>query len=430
MAWENMPAEVQILILDQHFQDAVLRSLYKTTEVRADDEWQIIDLSLALLVRTLFEHPEYVKYIKNICSGLLALLRRLRDHSLRSFSWNLGTCVPSELLGISGHLLMTQKQLESLSLITDPWCQLNNGIKQTTRNTPRLAGFTSLRSISWRGIHLRSDFLALQGALQVNSKHLEALELDLVKWTSAELYYNYKTWNRDKLQHFLAYEILLLGTRGQGVRFPSLKALSFSGVSCHIAAPDIATALNFSELRSLKLNRCPHTCQLLEAVLQAGHPIRLTYLELVIEEDTSAPSDSLLRFLASFRGLTVFHLLTHDNQNSSFSALAKDTLTLLHIRRTGTDRRSIEARELHNFADWAFGPHGVPRLQVLEYGDFSYGDRYAHQNTILQRRSSSALSATNCTTQVEETNFEVVKCDGWSRIDSMAAYLELANNET
>lgn len=62
--------------------------------------------------------------------------------ALISRSWQLRTCVPSELLGASGHLLMTQSQLESLSLITDSSCQLNNGIKQTNRTIPKLANFT------------------------------------------------------------------------------------------------------------------------------------------------------------------------------------------------------------------------------------------------------------------------------------------------
>lgn len=228
-------------------------------------------------------------------------------------SWDLGTCVPSELLGVSGYLLLKQNQIESLSLITDSWCQLNNGTNQTNRTIPELAGFTSLRSISWRGIHLRSDFLALRGALQANSKHLQILELDLVKWISAELYY-YKDWNQDKSQHFLANEILQLGSKGQEVAFPSLRTLSLSGVSYHVAASGIALAFDFSKIRSLKLNKCPHVRNLLEAVLQAGQPIQLTSLELAIQEGNVGPSDPLIRFLSSFRGLKTLHLLTHDYQ--------------------------------------------------------------------------------------------------------------------
>jgi hypothetical protein len=72
----------------------------------------------------------------------------------------------------------------------------------------------SLRSISWRWIQLRSDFLALRGALEANSKHLKALELDLIRWTSAKLYYHYKKWIQDKSQYFLARDVLHLGSKG------------------------------------------------------------------------------------------------------------------------------------------------------------------------------------------------------------------------
>ncbi|KAF7909783.1 uncharacterized protein EAF01_003501 [Botrytis porri] len=388
MAWKSMPTEVWELIICQvpsqsdvasirrvskHFQNTALRSLYRTIEIRAKDEWNLVDLSLDSLLRTLDKHPEYVNYVKNVCisapvhqnlkyrcphlyegdskymetfqeayeeeyeemdhqecekgeyskpsqdvflsdlrSGVLALLHCLRDNHLSSFSWQLGTCVPSELLGLSGQLLRKQNQIESLSLVTDTWCHLNNGIKQTNRTIPKPIGFTSLQSISWRGIHSRSDFSALQGALQANSKHLKTLELDLAKWMSAEFDYHYKSWNHDKSQHFQAYEDARLG------------------------------------------------------------------------------------------------------------ALDKDALTLLHIRRTGIDEckrqmgymgASSENRSLYDFAVWAFGPHGFPRLRVLAYGDFSYGNRYAQQNTLFRRRSSSGLNTTNFTAQLEPTSFEVVRSD-------------------
>lgn len=40
--------------------------MYKTIEVKAEDEWHLVDLSLDPLLRTLSERPEYLKYIKNV----------------------------------------------------------------------------------------------------------------------------------------------------------------------------------------------------------------------------------------------------------------------------------------------------------------------------------------------------------------------------
>jgi hypothetical protein len=39
--------------------------------------------------------------------------------------------------------------------------------------------------------------------------------------------------------------------------------------------------------------------------------------------------------------------------------------------------------ELHNFAQWAFSADGLPDLQVLAWGDFSYGERYSNASLLL-----------------------------------------------
>ena len=115
--------------------------------------------------------------------------------------------------------------------------------------------------------------MALRDTLEANSKYLKALELDLIRWTSAELYYHYKKWIQDKSQHFLAHDILYLGSKGQQALFPLLKTLSLSGVSYHTSVSEMVSAFNFSGLRSLKLNKCPHVRNLFEVVLQASQPI-------------------------------------------------------------------------------------------------------------------------------------------------------------
>lgn len=44
-----------------------------------------------------------------------------------------------------------------------------------------------------------------------------------------------------------------------------------------------------------------------------------------------------------------------------------------------------EAEEIVSFAEWAFGPRGLPALRVLAFGDFSHGDRYSGQQFLLRR---------------------------------------------
>ena len=54
--------------------------------------------------------------------------------------------------------------------------------------------------------------------------------------------------------------------------------------------------------------------------------------------------------------------------------------------------RSHQVPGLSTFASWAFSPHGLPNLQVLAYGDFSYDGRYV-ENTFIFGRDGFVLSA-------------------------------------
>ncbi|KAJ5369964.1 uncharacterized protein N7496_006056 [Penicillium cataractarum] len=47
------------------------------------------------------------------------------------------------------------------------------------------------------------------------------------------------------------------------------------------------------------------------------------------------------------------------------------------------------ADEFIHFAEWAFGPTGLPNLRVLAFGDFSFGSRYENQQCLFRRRPVS-----------------------------------------
>ncbi|KAI2736050.1 hypothetical protein DTO013E5_9205 [Penicillium roqueforti] len=44
-----------------------------------------------------------------------------------------------------------------------------------------------------------------------------------------------------------------------------------------------------------------------------------------------------------------------------------------------------EAEEFLSFAEWVFGPCGIPSLQVLAFGDFSHEERYREQQFLIRR---------------------------------------------
>src|SRR5271169_4569692 len=64
---------------------------------------------------------------------------------------------------------------------------------------------------------------------------------------------------------------------------------------------------------------------------------------------------------------------------------------LLHLRAAGDflTRKDyegyVERDEIDEFADWVFGPGGVPELLVLAYGDFAFYDMHEHDNVLYCR---------------------------------------------
>ncbi|KAL9045961.1 MAG: hypothetical protein Q9214_001091 [Letrouitia sp. 1 TL-2023] len=58
----------------------------------------------------------------------------------------------------------------------------------------------------------------------------------------------------------------------------------------------------------------------------------------------------------------------------------------------GENWREDEEKELEAFADWAFGPNGFPRLQVLVSGDFSYGNRFVDTHRLWCRETRCSTS--------------------------------------
>ena len=54
------------------------------------------------------------------------------------------------------------------------------------------------------------------------------------------------------------------------------------------------------------------------------------------------------------------------------------------VSKVGTDL-PYQPEEISDFAQWAFSADGLPNLQVLAWGDFSYGGRYSKFNLLLCR---------------------------------------------
>ena len=57
--------------------------------------------------------------------------------------------------------------------------------------------------------------------------------------------------------------------------------------------------------------------------------------------------------------------------------------TIFKALRKGRSHPSRGFEELYTFVLWIFGDDHLPNLQVLAFGDFSYGNRYYERNILL-----------------------------------------------
>jgi hypothetical protein len=70
-------------------------------------------------------------------------------------------------------------------------------------------------------------------------------------------------------------------------------------------------------------------------------------------------------------------------------------------RNTPVAMGSPSTKELFDFAEWAFGPAGFPKLLVLAYGDFTHYGRFGWTNILLCRNSHSKIPVDDAATSTE-----------------------------
>jgi len=86
-------------------------------------------------------------------------------------------------------------------------------------------------------------------------------------------------------------------------------------------------------------------------------------------------------------------------------------------------------QDLLSFAQWAFGPTGLPDLKVLAYGDFSFKGRYAWQNWLFCRSQFGIEHAERCgsgrSTRLRELTFREITKSDWELQELIDGYSEM-----
>ncbi len=103
----------------------------------------------------------------------------------QSISWDLGTFIPEDITCGPFSLLKNQTRIENVSLITDANCDSNI----ETQYSVDLVQFTTLQSLTWRGLSRFEDFESVRKCITTNGKQMKSLTLDLINWTRAKSTY-------------------------------------------------------------------------------------------------------------------------------------------------------------------------------------------------------------------------------------------------
>ncbi|KAI1259879.1 hypothetical protein F5Y18DRAFT_408045 [Xylariaceae sp. FL1019] len=284
-----------------------------------------------------------------------SVLGRFRAGQLRSFSWDLGTCVVSEVLGRQGIICLNHPSLQSLSLTTNAICSRYDDDDREIDLSP----FQHLRRLRWKAP--KADHLTtLSLAIRSNSARLQRLELDFVSWAHLLDELLEGGDGNDEIQTYFVKKIFQLPRY-----FPDLRVLSLSQVPLTAA---VALAVNFDTLTSLTLRNCPGGDEFLEHVLERRCSIKLKTLEIRYDFAIGILDYVMRDFLDAFEGLEELFVCELGSVDTIdfWNHVAHHGATLRnmvhHQRTSDLDDESPYAGEMHDLQDLAL--FGEPLRQL------------------------------------------------------------------
>ncbi|KAH8816664.1 hypothetical protein F5884DRAFT_873409 [Xylogone sp. PMI_703] len=243
-----------------------------------------------------WDDPEYYpeSRIIDLALSMWDIFRHLKDESLKSFSWHLGTCIPEDILGSEGYLPTKQTSLEAISLITGSGCFEEEDLSDPID----LTKFHSLKRISWIGVRTAAQFRIIRTAIRTNSQILTHLRVgycdqpvhalnaegQLVSLTLADgpdddVPDDDGDEDPDEI-NFFAYKCL--GWRPppkQKLTVPKLTSLILEYMPLGPTTLDLVHDLNIQNLSHLCLRHCDGMNLFLEAIDISDQQLKLSSLE-------------------------------------------------------------------------------------------------------------------------------------------------------
>ncbi|KAI9171413.1 hypothetical protein HJFPF1_00896 [Paramyrothecium foliicola] len=226
-----------------------------------------------------------------IAQQVLPHLEKVAHGNLEHFSWELGTCIPDEIIGPRGWLTLHHKDIQSLSLVTAGPCRCNHyGLGP--RQNMSLSKFRSLKSLTWIGLMEPAELNEATLTIDLNDATLENLELDFIS--------NHATRRlaQEAVVDVLSVQHLTLES---SVKFTTLRRLSLSNF-CLRLANDLVAAIDWEQLDYLGVRHCTNLSDFLRALVEADVTLGLKTLDVRMHPDERATS-WLEKLLRSFGGL-------------------------------------------------------------------------------------------------------------------------------
>ncbi|KAG6990275.1 hypothetical protein FocnCong_v020558 [Fusarium oxysporum f. sp. conglutinans] len=253
-------------------------------------------------------HSRNFDYL-SFASGIV--VNGLSHRQLRSFSWDLGTCIPETILGPSGIITLRQDSVENISLTTDRRCFIDDDSTITwcphsynQGSTIHLDNFKNLKSFRWRGPRCE-DIDTLSSAIKNNRTNLIKLELDFVGWD--DQHGDWFPFTEQSNECRLLTQILGTPPHPPSPIFLKLQELSISFAPI---GPAFASALDIRSLVSLKLHYCSGWTKFVEKVTESSITLKLKTFEICDYEfnDRSEEQKAITDLLGSFSGLEKLHI--------------------------------------------------------------------------------------------------------------------------
>ncbi|VUC37058.1 unnamed protein product [Clonostachys rosea] len=340
---------------------------YSTTfrclhEHKEDDEWYTREglYQGAPRSEVLEEGGEHPPPFESLAHKATSVLAKVKPNSLSSFrcdcSWDLGTCVPAEILGPDGILPQKHPKLQSLSVSNDFLCYMS--VK------PSVSAFRNLQRLRWRAPNGK-QVDALSEAIGNNASHLKELEIDFAHWHTLDrsIRHPYGGLGGDVTRKVFGVppqgpltprtQLAGIPSEPQGIILKEIRSLCLTEVPL---TADLAQAMNFQTLESLKLRTCPDWFEFLNAIVADRKKLNLKAFELTDDlgeyEKTkdryyNACAASLPAFLASLDGLEQLHLAPFASHHAAeewreFARNHHESLKsfIFHDRSANWDRQS------------------------------------------------------------------------------------------